>query len=328
MRHQGLLSLLAIASILSIPTSASAFSVVFGNRDTTNTRAEFVDSFTTNSSSTVIDDGTNFGAAPATGTVPSVTRNGTVNGESFTYTLYDIDFSNSPTGVINPGNVGGDIAGLDNVTVEIPASQDTASGIYGWGLDSGSGANSTPNALLLDFSNSVGHFGVDLHDFEAGTGIDGVNSGASGQIRVYQSNSLVFSYTLQFPGPADGGSTDRPTNTESNDSLIPGYGNRQSMFVGVTANNPDQFFDQIVFVLGDDDVGNFDDTTGELIVDDVNSGYTERWAADGFTFGEAYNASAVAVPWEFNPSLGFMILSSFWFGNKIKNKVKQTLHPK
>lgn len=290
-KNKGLLGVFAIASIISISPSVLAFNVVFGDRDT-ELRTEFTNSLDTNSSSTVIDDGTNFGAAPAVGSVSSVTRNGTIDSKNFTYTIYDVDFSTSPTGFIDPGTVGNDISGLDNVTVETPAGQDNAVGVYGWGVDSATGANSTPNAALFDFAgNSIGHFGVDLHDFEAGAN-DSL-SGASGEIRVYNSGNLVFSYDLQFPAP--------------------NYGDRQSMFVGVSANNTSEFFDQIAFVLGDDNVG--------------GNGYSERWAADGFTFGEAYDES-VAVPFEFSPTLGLIVISGLWMGNKARTKFSQIHRPK
>ena len=291
-KNQGLLGVFVIAGIVSVSPSVLAFNVVFGDRDTENTRSEFISGLNTNSSSTIIDDGTNFGAAPATGSVPSVTRNGTIDNKNFTYTIYDIDFSTSPTGSISPGNAGGDISELDNVSVETPASQDTAVGVYNWGVDSATGASSSPNAALFDFTgNSIGHFGVDLHDFEAGA--NNTLSGASGEIRVYDSSSLVFSYDLQFPAP--------------------NYGNQQSIFVGVSADNNSEFFDQIAFVLGDNDIG--------------DNGYTERWAADGFTFGEAYQDS-VAVPFDFAPTLGLIVVGGLWMGNKAKTKFNRIHHPK
>ena len=290
-KDRDLLGVLFTAGILSISPSVLAFNVVFGSNET-NVRTEFINSLDTNSLSTVIDDGTNFGAAPATGSVASVTRNSNINSKPFTYTIYDIDFSNSPTGSIAPGNVGGDIQGLDNITIEIPASQNNAVGSYDWGVDSATGARSTPNAALFDFTgNSIGHFGVDLHDFEAGA--NDSFSGASGEIRLYDSGNLVFSYDLQFPAP--------------------NYGDRQSIFVGVTAGNPNEFFDQIVFVLGDDDIG--------------DNGYTEQWAADGFTFGEAYQES-VAVPFDFSPTLGLIIVGGFLTGHRVITKFSRIHHPK
>jgi hypothetical protein len=265
-----------------------------------------------NTLSTVIDNGTHFGAAPATGSVANVSRSGTIGTQSFNYKIYDINFSDSPNGLITPGSSGNDINALDDVTVEIPASQDNADGIYGWGVDGETG-NGTSNAALFDFTgNSIGHFGLDLHDFEAGASISPSNStsGASGKIRLYQAGNLIYSYTLQFPGVQGGGSTDKPNNGINNDSLYKGYGNRQSMFVGITANKPSEFFDQAVFVLGDDDV----DTPG--IASDVNDGSTERWAADGFAFGTAYRS----VPFEFSPTLGLFLMGGFWGTYKMRKR--------
>ena len=319
MKNQALLVLVVTASILSFSPSSFAFNVVFGNRDTEDVRTEFTNSLNTNSSSTVIDDGMNpnFGAAPTpiNTNLASVTRNGTIGGEAFNYTIYDIDFSDNPTGTITPGIVGNDIDDTDSLQVETPASQEDATGDYTWGVDGRTG-NFTSGAALFDFtSRSIGHFGVDLHDFEAGEGISPSNttSGAEAEIRIYQAGNLVFNYPLTFPGPAGGGSTDQPGGS-ANDSLIPGYGNRQSMFVGITANNPSEFFDQVVFVLGDDDV----DTVG--VASNTNDGSTEQWAADGFTFGAAYE-DPTAVPFEFSPTLGFFIVSGLWVSNKIKQKL-------
>jgi len=315
---QGLLGAVVTASIFSISFSASAFSIVLGNRDTENVRTDFINSFDTNTSSTVIDDGTNFGIAPNTGSVASVNRTGTIGTESFNYTIYDVDFSDSPNGLITPGSAGDDIYELDNITVDIPAGQQGANGLYSWGVDSGAGGGnkSTPNTALFDFTNnSIGHFGIDLHDFEAGDGISASNftSGASGEIRLYKAGSLIDSYTLQFPGVDGGGSTDNPANSEKNDSKYKGYGNRQSMFVGISADDPSEFFDQVAFVVGDDDV----DTVG--IATSVNDGSTERWAADGFTFGTAYRS----VPFEFSPTLGLFLIGGFWVKHKLKHKLNR-----
>ena len=317
MKNQKLFGLIATVSLLSISPSVLAFSVVFGDRDTTNVRSGFTNSLNVNSLSTVVDNGTNFGTAPTPieTNLNSVTRSGEVNGQNFNYTIYDIDFSDTPNGIITPGIAGNDIDDLDVLQIEIPVAQGDADGTNGWwGVDDGRTGNGTSNAALFDFAgNSIGHFGVDLHDFEAGEGISPSNntSGASGQIRVYQSGELVFSYDLTFPGVAGGGSTDNPGNLTNNDSTFPGYGNNQSMFVGVSASNPNEFFDQIVFVLGDDDV----DTVG--VRTSVNDGSTEQWAADGFTFGAAYDNST-AVPFNFSPTTGLCLIGGLWVGNKLK----------
>ena len=305
---RGLFKLIVTATILSTSSPALAFSTVFGEVDSNQTvRTNFINDLNTNTSSTVIDDGINFGAAPATGTVASVSRNGNIGTESFSYTIYDVDFNTSPPGFITPGidNPVNDILELDNIVVETPAGQQNATGSYDWGVDSGTGGGkrNSPNAALFDFTgNSIGHFGIDLHDFEAGKGVNSANSGASGEIRLYQSESLVHSYTLEFPGVEGGGSTDRPGG-DPNDSLEEGYGNNQSMFVGISADNPNEFFDQVAFVVGDDDVG--------------DDGYTEQWAADGFTFGYAYRE----VPFDCSPTLGFFLIGGFYVIHKIKRRL-------
>ena len=313
------LGTIVVASILSVTSSASAFSIVFGEVDDIDSvRTNFVNNLDASSSSTVIDDGTNFGTAPALNnndSVASITRNGTIGIDNFTYTIYDIDFADSPNGIIAPGTVGNDIDDLDNIIFETPANQDGASGSYDWGVDSGTG-NGTSNAALFDFTgNSIGHFGVDLHDFEAGAGISSTNStsGASGQIRLYKSGEIIENITLEFPGVDGGGSTDKPGNTDENDSTYEGYGNGQSMFVGISADNPNEFFDQVVFVVGDDDV-DLDINGNPGTRTPVNDGSTERWAADGFTFGYAYKE----VPFEFSPAFGIFLIGGFWAIHKLK----------
>ena len=293
---------MVITSLDAISSSAVAFNLFIGDTNPDDARTNFENIFDTNSSSSVIDDGTVTGFG---GTAPAisdsealVTRTGNLDGSSFSYTIHDIDFSNSPNGNITPGSVGDDINDLDNLRIEQPASQDGATGNYTWGVDSFSGKGSTPNAILFGFSSSIGHFGVDLHDFEAG--FNDNSSGASGEIRIYQNQMLIQQITLQFPGPATG--TDKPGG-DPNDSLISGFGNRESKFVGIVANDPSQFFDQIVFVVGDDDIG--------------DDGYTERWAADGFTFGTAYQS----VPFEFHSLPGLLLVGSFWGINKLRKKI-------
>ena len=88
-------------------------------------------------------------------------RSGTIGADAFSYSIYDFDFSNTPTGTITPGVVGGDIFELDNINVETPAAQDGSTGIAVWGVDSLTGSNSTRNALLFDFGpTGIGHFGL------------------------------------------------------------------------------------------------------------------------------------------------------------------------
>lgn len=225
-------------------------------------RAGFNASFTSNTSSSIIDSNGAFAADPATGSgLPSVTRSGTVGGQSLGYTIYDVDFSNSPDGTIQPGSIGGDIDQLDNLNVESPASQGNAAGTGSWGIDSSSGASSTRNAAVFQFDRPVGHFGLDLHDFESSA------DGTFGELRVYRNGSLLPSLSQMI---------------EWSDS-----GNDVSHFIGFVAEDATQFFDAIAFVLGDDSIG--------------GTGRTERWAADNFTFGDASAtssnaAAATAVP--------------------------------
>jgi hypothetical protein len=118
-----------------------------------------------------------------------VTRSGTIGGQAFTWTAYDINFSNAPTGHVTPGVVGGDIASATPVDVETPVAQGTATGAGSWGLDSGSGSTTSRNALLVDFTATpgglgIGHFGLDLVDFEAGAAF------TRGTLRLYRAGSL------------------------------------------------------------------------------------------------------------------------------------------
>ncbi|MEO1994607.1 MAG: hypothetical protein ABGZ17_04965, partial [Planctomycetaceae bacterium] len=169
----------------------------------------------------------------------------------------DIDFSTRPTGVLDPGVVGGDIADLDTFGVETPVKQDGAYGMGSWGIDSSGGSRTSRNALLIDFTRTpddrgVGHFGVDLHDFEA-------TQATPGSLRVYDDGVLMFHQDLTWA---------------TND------GDGQSHFVGVVATQADAFFDQVAIVVGDNGPGH---------------GFTQRWAADRITFGQASNPEPSSV---------------------------------
>ena len=113
-----------------------------------------------------------FAANPSTGSAASITRTGTIAGETFSYTAYDLQFSSTPTNTITPGVVGGDVGALSNLTVESPAAQSGGVGAGSWGLDSGAVSTSRRSGLLVDFTTAptagVGHFGVDLIDFDYG----------------------------------------------------------------------------------------------------------------------------------------------------------------
>jgi hypothetical protein len=223
-------------------------------------RPGFQASLDLNPASTVIDSGGAFAPNPAAAVnLASVTRSGAIGGQTYSWTAYDINFSNTPTGSISPGTVGGDIASATPVDVELPVSQGSATGAGSWGLDSGSGSTTSRNALLVNFTTTpgglgIGHFGLDLVDFEASSAF------TRGTLRLYSAGSLVF--TRDF----DWGAQD---------------GNNQVHFLGVVASAGAANFDQAVFVVGDDSAG---------------GGNSETWAADRFTFGQARVADVVATP--------------------------------
>jgi hypothetical protein len=236
----------AVVVVLAIASAARADGFLMFLDD----RPGFQASLDVNPLSTVVDSGGAFAPNPAAATnLASVTRSGTIGGQTFTWVGYDINFSNTPTGHVTPGTVGGDIASATPVDVETPVSQGTATGAGSWGLDSGSGSTTSRNALLVDFTTTpgglgVGHFALDLVDFEAASAF------TRGTLRVYRAGSLVF--TRDF----DWGAQD---------------GNNQVHFLGVVAVG-DGTFDQVALVVGDDSAG---------------GGNSETWAADRFTFGSA-----------------------------------------
>lgn len=216
-------------------------------------RAAFDAALQNESASTVVDSDGAFAPDPSAATgQSSVTRSGTVDGRGFSYTAYDVDVANTRTGTILPGAAGGDVADTDNVNVERPASQGTATGSGTWGLDGSTGSTTTRNGLLLDFTTTpdglgIGHFGLDLIDFEASP------SFTQGEIRLYDGGVLVFSSLFDW-SPSDDG-------------------NNRVHFLGVVAVLPGPvYFDQALVVLGDDSAG---------------GGFSEQWAADRITFGRA-----------------------------------------
>ena len=216
-------------------------------------RAAFNAELTTNAASTVIDDSGNFAPDPAdTNAVPSINRAGNIGADGYVYDIYDINFSLTPNGMITPAVVGDDIDSLTNEDIEVPAAQAGGAGTGSWGVDSSGGSNTTKNAALFDFTttpggNGIGHFGVDLIDFESDPAF------TTGEVRLYDGGNLVFSNPIVWPA--------------SN-------GDGEVHFIGIVADDPADFFDQAVFVVGD---------TGN------NQGFSQRWAADRFTFGQAFN---------------------------------------
>ena len=220
----------AVVGLLLAAAESRAESYVVFQDD----RAAFESALLYDPFSTVVDSGGAFAPDPSAATgQPSVLRTGTIDGRAFAYLAYDVDFSNAPTGALVPGAVGGGIAGLSAVGGERPAAQGGAVGAGTWGLDSGSGSSTTRNALLVNFTTTpggagVGHFGIDLVDFEASSLF------TRGQLRLYVAGALVFSYDFAFD---------------------PGDGSDETHFLGVAALGEQGLFDQAVVVLGDDTAG-------------------------------------------------------------------------
>uniref|UniRef100_UPI001177D3F7 Ig-like domain-containing protein n=1 Tax=Crenothrix polyspora TaxID=360316 RepID=UPI001177D3F7 len=214
-------------------------------------RAAFNAALTQNSASTLIDTNNAFSADPITSatTQTSLIRTGSIGGQAYEYVMSDINFSNAPTGHLV---IGQDIISVDTLVFEAPVSQDGATGIGTWGIDTRTGSSLSRNAMLFDFTQTpggagIGHFGVDLHDVES--------SAAFGyaEYRIYKAGVLIASGTIDFGSGNDG--------------------NQESHFWGYTATSPAGFFDQVVIVVGDDNAG---------------GGLTEQLAADRLTFGQAY----------------------------------------
>ncbi len=164
-------------------------------------------------------------------------------------------------------------------------------GMADWGVDSmGSfDSGSTRNAALFDFtttpnSSGIGHFGLYLHDLESDSNF------RLAELRLYQGGSLTHSQPIDWGAGFNG--------------------NDESHFLGIVAHNPNEFFDQVVIAVGDDnDLGGTDCGLR-------GCGYLEAWAADRFTFGQAY------VPFDFSPALGILIVGGLWATNKVREKLK------
>jgi hypothetical protein len=219
--------LLSLLAVLAAPALADGYVVYLDDR------AGFAAALDVNPLSTVIDTGGAFATNPAAATgLASIARTGLVAGQTFSWRAYDINFSNAPTGQVTPGVVGGDIASATPVDVETPVQQGTATGAGSWGLDSGSGSTTSRNALLVDFTSTpgslgIGHFGLDLVDFEASSAF------TRGTLRLYRAGALVFSRDFDW-GLQDG--------------------NNQVHFLGVVGG-PGWNFDQVAVVVGDDSAG-------------------------------------------------------------------------
>jgi hypothetical protein len=272
---------LAVFSTFSAVNPASAYQFFINNR------TDFNNSLNTNSLSTIVDNGHDFGAAPSAATnLDRVTRSGNINGANFSYNIYDVNFSETPNGQINPGVAGGDIFSLSKLAVEAPVKQDGAIGTAAWGVDSvGTDSTIKRNAAVFNFtvtpeSKGIGHFGLDLLDLESDANF------RLAEIRLYKGGSQVYFNTINW-------GTDN--------------GSGKSHFLGLIADNNDQFFDQISIVVGDDNSG-----AGGF-------GFTEAWAAENFTFGQAYASTVIPnkgnTPTTLEPSnlLGIFSLLAFGF---------------
>lgn len=241
------LALLAAAAAWVVADPAHAGPYVLHQGD----RTAFQDALLVSSASTVVDSDGAFAADPvAARSVASLVRAGSIGGKPLAYEAHDVDAVGVSTGRIVPGAVGGDIADLDRLEVELPAAQSGAVGSGSWGLDGSSGARSSRNALLIDFLDTPGnlgiaHFGLDLIDFEATFAF------TPGELRLYDDGDLVHTETFGFGA---------------------GAGNGEVHFLGIVGIGDHAFFDQVLILVGDDSPG---------------GGLGERWAADRFTFGQA-----------------------------------------
>ena len=242
-----------ILDVDELPTVPNVVPSELGNAYLNN-RADFEIALATSGLSMVIDSDGDFAPDPVDViAVENLTRIGTLGGETFVYTVYDINFSDTPDGTITPGMAGGDIDSLSNLDVELPASQGDADGVGSFGIDTSGGSPSTRNALLFDFSTTpggIGHFGLDLLDVENSAEF------TLAEYRIYKDGALIDSGFIDYADGSDG--------------------NNETQFFGYAVTAQENFFDQIIIVVGDDSTG---------------GGLTERLAADRFTFGEAFDLS-------------------------------------
>lgn len=253
----------------------------------------FQDSLSEDSLSTIVDTNDNFASTPSAATNQlKLTRTGAIDGSNFSYDIYDVNFSNNSVSLgsqgLTPGAPSGTDADIDsnsNLEIETPeVEQDGASGNGDWGIDSKGTPDrrSTRNAAIFDFTatpnnSGIGHFGLYLHDLESDPNF------TLAELRLYQGGVLIHSQDIDW-------------GTDNNGSQFNGDG--ESHFLGISAEGNSQFFDQLAIVVGDDNAGN---------------GFTEAWAADEFTFGQAY----AKVPWDFSPTLGIFLTAIFWAVNQL-----------
>ena len=280
------LGIVAITAIVTTAPSALSLDTFFDDSE------GFNNSLNVNSTSTIVDEEGNFAPSPPAALgLSNIPRTGSINGSTFSYDIYDVNFSDNPPGSLTPGVAGGDIASLSTLRVETPVSQGGATGMADWGADSvGSlDSGSTRNAALFDFtttpnSSGIGHFGLYLHDLESDPNF------RLAELRLYQGGSLTHSQPIDWGAGFNG--------------------NGESHFLGIVAHNPSEFFDQVVIAVGDDN------SAGGTGCGLPGCGYNEAWAADQFTFGQAH------VPFDFSPGLGILIVGGLWATNKVREKLE------
>lgn len=213
-------------------------------------RADYSRALRMEPTSVILDLDGYFAADPvAASGLDEVLRTGVFEGQTWTYAIRDVNFSNTPDGTVTPGGgAGGDVDSTSTISVERPAAQGGATGRGSWGVDNAGGSPSTRNALFFDFlatpgDAGVGHLGVHLLDFESDAAF------TTALLRLYDDGVLVHSEAFDLGG-----------------------GDGESSFVGVVASDPSARFDQALFVIGDDSAG---------------GGLSEGFAADRFVFGRA-----------------------------------------
>ena len=254
-----------IAALLSTATGQEGFRIIFDKR------ADFEAALTEEPRSTVTDTSERFTRAIATleertltkgkkpRTVNWVTREGHIDKQAYSYTVYDINFGDAPVAApFGPElSMKGERFEIDKLDpLGFPIVQDGVKGNGSWGLDSGSGRSGSKNAALFDFTTTPGgkglrHFGLDLIDWEASKSVPA-------ELRLYKDGKLLFEKPFHWDTPRQG--------------------HKEHHFLGVTAVGEEHFFNQVIVVIGDDKVA----------AKGVPGG-AERWAADSFTFGQAFS---------------------------------------
>lgn len=248
------LAFLAAALLLPAAHAAAGPYLVF-----TDDRAGFQSSLAEPVLGSVVDSGGAFAPDPVpVAGAASLVRAGTIGGQAYGYSVFDVNFSNAPSGTVSPGSPGGDVSSASTLHVETPAVASSVVGTGSFGIDNAGGDPGTRNAVLLDFTTTpgglgVGHFGLDLIDFEATAAF------TRGEVRLYDAGVLVFSHLFDWGT---------------------GTGKGEVRFLGVVAVPGEGVrFDQAMVVLGDDN----------------GNGNAEGYGADRFTFGSSTAPSPTVV---------------------------------